>query len=55
MVFPEYGEMVFHYLTFIVYSTINLMSKPYHKCERMKHHSLYSKRTQELLYWDKLE
>ena len=55
MVFPGYKEMVLHYLTFIVDSIMNLMSKPYHKCERVKHYSLYPGSTQELLYWDKLE
>ena len=38
-VFLEYREIVFSHLTLIVNSKINLMSKSYHICERMKYYS----------------
>ena len=30
--------MVFHFFTFMVNATINLISRIYHECERMEHH-----------------
>ena len=37
--------MVLPPLTFIVDPTINLMSVPYHECERREYHFLYSENT----------
>ena len=42
-VVSEYSKMILIPLTFIVDSTINLMSGLYHECEKMKHYSLCSK------------
>ena len=42
-VVSEYSKMMLIPLTFIVDSTINLMSGLYHECEKMKHYSLCSK------------
>ena len=42
-VVSEYSKIMLIPLTFIVDSTINLMSGLYHECEKMKHYSLCSK------------
>ena len=45
----EHGEMVLPPLTFKVDSTMNLISRLNHECERREHNFLYSGITKELL------